>query len=204
MHARLIHIAYKVAHVYLLNDSYFSIDEMCTRVPTLLDHIAQVIQKSKNVSYRTFSSSMALFSLFQKDEVPKNEDEIPSTPDPEMLIKHPLQVRAKLYGEFLEHHQCWLLLCNCQNSWTLWFFKNDRNRNWEDCQRAIITFNTVEDFWGLYNHIELASRLASGCDYSLFKVLHGFFFSNFVAAFFIWPSQLLMTSGRNQAHVGGR
>ncbi len=57
-----------------------------------------------------------------------------------------------------------------QNSWTLWFFKNDRTRSWEENQRPIITFSTVEDFWGLYNHIELASRLASGCDYSLFKV----------------------------------
>ncbi len=56
-----------------------------------------------------------------------------------------------------------------QNSWTLWFFKNDRTRSWEENQRPIITFTTVEDFWGLYNHIELASRLASGCDYSLFK-----------------------------------
>jgi len=68
---------------------------------------------------------------------------------PEMLIKHPLQ-----------------------NSWTLWFFKPDkvdRNKKWEDCQRAIITFNTVEDFWALYNHIELASKLNAGCDYSLFK-----------------------------------
>jgi len=63
-----------------------------------------------------------------------------------MLIKHPLQ-----------------------NSWTLWFFKNDKNRNWEDNQRSIITFNTVEDFWALYNHIELASKLSAGCDYSLFK-----------------------------------
>ena len=27
----------------------------------------------------------------------------------------------------------------------------------------------MEDFWALYNHIELASRLAAGCDYSLFK-----------------------------------
>ena len=27
----------------------------------------------------------------------------------------------------------------------------------------------VEDFWALYNHIELASRLQAGCDYSLFK-----------------------------------
>ena len=57
-----------------------------------------------------------------------------------------------------------------QNSWTLWFFKNDKNRNWEDNQRSIITFNTVEDFWALYNHIELASKLNAGCDYSLFKV----------------------------------
>lgn len=75
----------------------------------------------------------------------------PETPDnlegdPEALIKHPLQ-----------------------NSWTLWFFKNDKNRNWEDNQRSIITFNTVEDFWALYNHIELASKLNAGCDYSLFK-----------------------------------
>lgn len=67
-------------------------------------------------------------------------------PSPELLIKHPLQ-----------------------NSWTLWFFKNDRNRNWEDNQRPIITFNAVEDFWALYNHIELASKLNAGCDYSLFK-----------------------------------
>jgi translation initiation factor 4E len=75
----------------------------------------------------------------------------PETPDnldaePELLNKHPLQ-----------------------NSWTLWFFKNDKNRNWEDNQRSIITFNTVEDFWALYNHIELASKLNAGCDYSLFK-----------------------------------
>jgi translation initiation factor 4E len=65
---------------------------------------------------------------------------------PELIIKHPLQ-----------------------NSWTLWFFKNDRTRSWEENQRPITTFNTVEDFWCLYNHIELSSRLASGCDYSLFK-----------------------------------
>ena len=27
----------------------------------------------------------------------------------------------------------------------------------------------VEDFWSLYNHIEVASRLPAGADYSLFK-----------------------------------
>jgi translation initiation factor 4E len=65
---------------------------------------------------------------------------------PELMIKHPLQ-----------------------NAWTLWFFKNDKTKQWEENQREIITFTTVEDFWALYNHIELASRLAAGCDYSLFK-----------------------------------
>lgn len=87
-----------------------------------------------------------------KDNSNSSRTESPITTDitsqdsPELLIKHPLQ-----------------------NSWTLWFFKNDRNRCWEDNQRPIITFNTVEDFWALYNHIELASKLNAGCDYSLFK-----------------------------------
>ena len=36
-------------------------------------------------------------------------------------------------------------------------------------QQAVRMCVQVEDFWALYNHIELASRLAAGCDYSLFK-----------------------------------
>ncbi len=35
------------------------------------------------------------------------------------------------------------------------------------CQ--VVTFGTVEDFWAVYNHIELASRLGAGSDYSVFK-----------------------------------
>ena len=56
-----------------------------------------------------------------------------------------------------------------QNAWTLWFFKNDKSRSWEDNQKPIITVDTVEDFWSLYNHIEVASNLPPGSDYSLFK-----------------------------------
>ena len=69
-----------------------------------------------------------------------------TAPDPEKVMKHPLQ-----------------------NAWTLWFFKNDKTRSWEENQRPIITVTTVEDFWSLYNHIEVASRLPPGSDYSLFK-----------------------------------
>jgi len=56
-----------------------------------------------------------------------------------------------------------------QNAWTLWFFKNDKSKSWEENQRPIITLKTVEDFWFVYNHVEVASRLPVGSDYSLFK-----------------------------------
>ena len=59
--------------------------------------------------------------------------------EPERLRKHPLQ-----------------------NAWTLWFFKNDKSRTWEENQRPIITVTTVEDFWSLYNHIEVSRLLLQG------------------------------------------
>jgi len=63
--------------------------------------------------------------------------------------------------EFLKHP--------LQNAWTLWFFKNDKARTWEENQRPILTVATVEDFWSLYNHVSLASNLPPGSDYSFFK-----------------------------------
>ncbi|XP_041827471.1 eukaryotic translation initiation factor 4eb isoform X2 [Melanotaenia boesemani] len=78
---------------------------------------------------------------------------------PEAYIKHPLQNRK---------------LIHCQNclqdyGWSLWFFKNDKSKTWQANLRLISKFDTVEDFWALYNHIQLSSNLMSGCDYSLFK-----------------------------------
>lgn len=64
----------------------------------------------------------------------------------ECLIKHPLQ------------HQ-----------WTLWYLEPDRSKSWEDQQNEVSSFDTVEDFWSLYNHIKGASEIKQGCDYSLFK-----------------------------------
>ncbi|XP_067085392.1 eukaryotic translation initiation factor 4E-1B [Osmerus mordax] len=56
-----------------------------------------------------------------------------------------------------------------QNRWALWFYKNDKSKMWQDNLRLITKFDTVEDFWSLYNNIQLASKLSSGCDYSMFK-----------------------------------
>jgi len=56
-----------------------------------------------------------------------------------------------------------------QNEWQLWFWKNIPNGTWEDGLLRVAKFKTVEDFWSLYHHIETASRLSHGSDYSLFK-----------------------------------
>ncbi|XP_028627992.1 eukaryotic translation initiation factor 4E type 1B [Grammomys surdaster] len=56
-----------------------------------------------------------------------------------------------------------------QYRWVLWFFKNDRSRAWQDNLQLVTKFNTVEDFWAMYSHVKLASKLSSGCDYALFK-----------------------------------
>ncbi|GIY46847.1 eukaryotic translation initiation factor 4E-1A [Caerostris extrusa] len=56
-----------------------------------------------------------------------------------------------------------------QNVWSLWFYKNDRTKTWEENLTEIASFDTVEDFWALYNHIELVAKLPLGSDYALFK-----------------------------------
>jgi len=86
-------------------------------------------------------------------------------PPPETINKEKSEgklVTASLDREVLMKHPL-------QNTWTLWFFKNDKSQSWESNQKPVIDFNTVEDFWSLYNHIEEASKLQVGCDYSLFK-----------------------------------
>ncbi|KAG8593170.1 hypothetical protein GDO81_000744 [Engystomops pustulosus] len=81
--------------------------------------------------------------IAQEEEKTETSQEIVN---PEHYIKHPLQ-----------------------NRWALWFFKNDKSKTWQANLRLISKFDTVEDFWALYNHIQLSSNLMSGCDYSLFK-----------------------------------
>uniref|UniRef100_A0A8D0A9J7 Eukaryotic translation initiation factor 4E family member 1c n=1 Tax=Sander lucioperca TaxID=283035 RepID=A0A8D0A9J7_SANLU len=53
--------------------------------------------------------------------------------------------------------------------WALWYFKNDKSKSWTENLRLISKFDTVEDFWALYNHIQQPSKLGFGCDYCLFK-----------------------------------
>lgn len=79
-----------------------------------------------------------------EDQTETNEQEVKLTK--ELMTKHPLQ-----------------------NKWALWFFKNDKTKTWAANLRLITKFDSVEDFWSIYNHIQLPSKLGLGCDYSLFK-----------------------------------
>lgn len=56
-----------------------------------------------------------------------------------------------------------------QYRWAFWYLKGDRSKDWVDCLKRIAPFDTVEDFWGLYNHIQSASSLGWGSDYYIFK-----------------------------------
>lgn len=56
-----------------------------------------------------------------------------------------------------------------QNQWTLWYYDCEKSKAWELCQHKIANFDTVEDFWSLFNHIKPPSEIKHSNDYSLFK-----------------------------------
>ncbi|XP_006873555.1 PREDICTED: eukaryotic translation initiation factor 4E type 1B [Chrysochloris asiatica] len=82
----------------------------------------------------------------------------------------PLRRKARAWDEdHVETAEVGQELHPLQNRWALWFFKNDSSRVWQDNLHLITKFDTVEDFWSTYSHIQQASKLSSGCDYALFK-----------------------------------
>jgi translation initiation factor 4E len=59
-----------------------------------------------------------------------------------------------------------------QNRWSLWYDypgKKTGRDTWADNLKKVVTFDTVEDFWGVFNNIAAASTLVSGSNYHLFK-----------------------------------
>jgi len=59
-----------------------------------------------------------------------------------------------------------------QHSWTMWYDcpqKKMVQSAWGDHLRKIVTVDTVEDFWGLYNNVIPSSKLSLGANYHFFK-----------------------------------
>ncbi|KAG8625217.1 hypothetical protein KVT40_006968 [Elsinoe batatas] len=56
------------------------------------------------------------------------------------------------------------------HEWTLWFTKPPSGKqDWNELLKEVISFNSVEEFWGIYNNITPASDLGPKSDYHLFK-----------------------------------
>ncbi|KAJ3193831.1 hypothetical protein HK101_004000 [Irineochytrium annulatum] len=61
-----------------------------------------------------------------------------------------------------------------QNKWTLWYDSQQKKAtqaNWHDNLKNLITIDTVEDFWGVYNNVIKANELQAGSNFHFFK--HG-------------------------------
>ncbi|KAJ8974357.1 hypothetical protein NQ317_001318 [Molorchus minor] len=87
----------------------------------------------------------------------------------QMLWKMRLKKTTKKSDNELDIPMDYSIKHPLQNCWTLWYYESDRSQSWEKNQKEIASFQTVEDFWSLYNHIKPASELRQGSDYSLFK-----------------------------------
>ncbi|GME88929.1 unnamed protein product [[Candida] boidinii] len=57
------------------------------------------------------------------------------------------------------------------SKWTLWYTKPpvDPSESWSDLLRPVVPFDTVEEFWGIFNAIPKANELPLKSDYHLFK-----------------------------------
>lgn len=58
------------------------------------------------------------------------------------------------------------------SSWTLWYVKPKNpqvKEDWKDLLTEVVSFSSVEEFWGAYNNLPKVSELPFSSDYALFK-----------------------------------
>jgi translation initiation factor 4E len=62
------------------------------------------------------------------------------------------------------------------SGWTLWYDnssltkRNTSAQSWEQNLKELVTFDTVEDFWCVFNNIAKPHELPAGANYHLFKI----------------------------------
>eukprot|EP00095_Tigriopus_kingsejongensis_P005976 maker-scaffold48_size466083-snap-gene-2.8 protein:Tk05976 transcript:maker-scaffold48_size466083-snap-gene-2.8-mRNA-1 annotation:"eukaryotic translation initiation factor 4e" len=54
-------------------------------------------------------------------------------------------------------------------AWSMWLHRNEPGSTWKNNLKFIVSIFHVEEFWGLFNHVEIPSNLSALVDYSLFK-----------------------------------
>ena len=54
-----------------------------------------------------------------------------------------------------------------QHKWTLWFTKPPSGKqDWNELLKEVISFDSVEEFWGIYVSVTIKMRLPSSCSTS--------------------------------------
>uniref|UniRef100_A0A7N0T3V7 eIF-4F 25 kDa subunit n=1 Tax=Kalanchoe fedtschenkoi TaxID=63787 RepID=A0A7N0T3V7_KALFE len=59
-----------------------------------------------------------------------------------------------------------------ENTWKFWFDNGaakSKSTDWGSTMNPVHSFSTVEDFWGLYNNINIPSKFPVGSDFYCFK-----------------------------------
>lgn len=56
-----------------------------------------------------------------------------------------------------------------KRNWTWWYLNDERTKSWEERLKKVYTFNTVPEFWALYDAIRPPSGLNPACDYNVFR-----------------------------------
>ncbi|KAJ6249415.1 eukaryotic translation initiation factor 4e related [Anaeramoeba flamelloides] len=55
------------------------------------------------------------------------------------------------------------------NKWTMWVDGYSNSKKWGEDMKKILDFETVEDFWGMFNNLVSVSKLKHGTNFHLFK-----------------------------------
>ena len=59
-----------------------------------------------------------------------------------------------------------------ENSWSFWFFKNEKSKSWKDNVKFITTVDFVEDFWGYFLKFYIVSTSSIlFVDFTLFHLV---------------------------------
>ncbi|KAK9469533.1 translation initiation factor eIF 4e-like domain-containing protein [Lipomyces arxii] len=109
---------------------------------------SEIIEKTESIAVEPVAATEV--ATTEETEAVASEDEkvktvFDSTVD--FTVKHPLK-----------------------HTWTLWYTKPQHNKaEWGDSLKEVVSFDSVEEFWGVYNNVPKASDLPQKSDYHLFK-----------------------------------
>ncbi|KAJ3435166.1 eukaryotic translation initiation factor 4e-1 [Anaeramoeba flamelloides] len=109
-------------------------------------------EKEKETTHQPTNNSPKIKNEEKETEIQKNNNEQENKND-------------KLQGNEKEKVKSHPL----QNKWTMWVDGYTQSRNWGEDLVKIIEFQTIEEFWGMYENLAKISKTKNGTNFHLFK-----------------------------------